>query len=632
MAEKEATLTEALDRNREALERINRMIDQGGSFTDIGKNKSVLGPLPNFNNQAKQVDSPFLSKEPIQVELTDKGRNDFSNTLSNTPTDPVGFLRAMRERTAEATQISNTTVNNTTPTSLKVDQASPTVHVKVPPPTVIGPQPAYIPTKIAQNSPLQASPVPQPSNLPFAIPMPTGLNQGPIPTALNQPTPATQLSKTQIVNPPAPTQINKTQLTPPGPQPTQLSKTQINPPIPTTQLSKTVIQPVLTPVSGPKLTPVPPPTQQQTNPAAPQQQQVGAFDWLKKALFGNRDPVQENQQKAQAEVHRAERDVHQARANILTLPKDMQDAQQKVRLHKKVLEMSKQSGTGVKEAQLDVLSSQEKLSGVKERATKAPGMLKTAEETLTKAQGQNRIAGSIGGKAGAIAGALGEAGKAGGSLGGVVSAAKDLGGGLQSAMSGKGVTELGGALVKTIGSGIGMLVGGPIGSAVGGLASGLVKANEKLNKWSNELHDSNLALAEFSGAMAGVKARSDLRQLQMNQKFGDQTAASADRLEESRNRNQEAWQPFAIFFQNLGNEILSAVEDIKATVGELLTWSKGKEKKEVENLGNWADSLMQDNWTANFGRPDRFPGASENAFELKPKGLPGGGQGAHFGH
>lgn len=81
-------------------------------------------------------------------------------------------------------------------------------------------------------------------------------------------------------------------------------------------------------------------------------------------------------------------------------------------------------------------------------------------------------------------------------------------------------------------------VGGGVAGAVGGVAALGAAAYEgmkKVQEWGDSLHKANMQFAEFSGAMAGVEARQEVRDMQLSRERGERRAASAEYLAEGKN-------------------------------------------------------------------------------------------------
>lgn len=146
----------------------------------------------------------------------------------------------------------------------------------------------------------------------------------------------------------------------------------------------------------------------------------------------------------------------------------------------------------------------------------------------------------------------------------------------------------------------------------------LAESVEKLRKWSDQLHESNMRFSEFSGGMAGVAARQEVRDIMLSKERGDQRAGSAEKLAQSRNRLERAVTPMEDLWASGKNIIASIKDDAVASIleglvpgvkglNELLDeWINGnKENAPAQDiLGEMADRSEQ---TSKEGRPGRFP-------------------------
>ncbi len=84
---------------------------------------------------------------------------------------------------------------------------------------------------------------------------------------------------------------------------------------------------------------------------------------------------------------------------------------------------------------------------------------------------------------------------------------------------------------------------GPFGAPIKGLAKlGEVTfgAIDKIKVWSEQLHQSNMRFAEFSGSMAQVQAEQQIRDIHYSMERGEARAAGARRLAESASARRQA--------------------------------------------------------------------------------------------
>lgn len=177
-------------------------------------------------------------------------------------------------------------------------------------------------------------------------------------------------------------------------------------------------------------------------------------------------------------------------------------------------------------------------------------------------------------------------------------------------------SELGmaGGMLSGIGEAAGAL-GGPVGaaaSAVGKFAGGLVTAVDRLRKWGDHLHQMNMQFADFSGAMAAVKGRQDVRDVELNRTRGDRRAVAAETLATGQHTFKEfaaewgdafkitvdtVWGPIAQKLGEMG-------KDLNKMVG--LTKFLADQAKLGNNLtaaGEWMTTVATEHWTEVYGRP-----------------------------
>ncbi len=105
------------------------------------------------------------------------------------------------------------------------------------------------------------------------------------------------------------------------------------------------------------------------------------------------------------------------------------------------------------------------------------------------------------------------------------------------------------------------VVGGPI-AGVAKLGEVAFKSVDKLQQWTESLHQANMQFAEFSGAMASVQAKQTVRDIGYSQRRGSARAESADYLAEGMSDLRDAVAPVG-----------DLVADVKNYVGGFLSKS-----------------------------------------------------------
>lgn len=122
-------------------------------------------------------------------------------------------------------------------------------------------------------------------------------------------------------------------------------------------------------------------------------------------------------------------------------------------------------------------------------------------------------------------------------------------------------------------SGKGAAIGGTFGAIAApaaALAMELAKLPGQIRDFTNGLHESNRALANFSPAMAQVFAASDWQDAMRKMAKGEAQADSAGSLADSRARMEDAFAPFDNAAANVQNEAMALISEILASILEEL--------------------------------------------------------------
>lgn len=212
-----------------------------------------------------------------------------------------------------------------------------------------------------------------------------------------------------------------------------------------------------------------------------------------------------------------------------------------------------------------------------------------------------------------------------------VAGAKDVGG----ALGGMGLTnnygsERGSEQLAAIGAASAHFLKAGAGKTMGGAASYVVgppvlfaKLAGRLQDFSDHLHSANMRFAEFSGAMAGVQAAQEIREIRMSQERGDQLAPSAGYLAENKsaldNSLGKIETSFGVF-KNLGGGLLDDIanffvepwgdvaENLTNGINEISKWlgMEAKSKDDGTEIEDWLEATTKKRWLEDYGRPQRF--------------------------
>ena len=189
-------------------------------------------------------------------------------------------------------------------------------------------------------------------------------------------------------------------------------------------------------------------------------------------------------------------------------------------------------------------------------------------------------------------------------------------------------SQAGGHMIKGVGEGttaglakgalgaVGALGGmipvvGPVIKGLTTIGSGLIEAAQKLNKWSDNIHESNMKFAEFSGAMSTVQSESQIREIKMNKIVGDATAESARELAEAKDRSRKAGLAWEVRGQKINNWLAKTWREMTETGNkwiEALTPGNPLEPEDKDNLDayDWMAQELRKNWSEVHGLPNRF--------------------------
>ncbi len=139
----------------------------------------------------------------------------------------------------------------------------------------------------------------------------------------------------------------------------------------------------------------------------------------------------------------------------------------------------------------------------------------------------------------------------------------------------------------------------------------VAKSVVKLRDWTDTLHDNNMKFAEFSASMAAVKAETDVRRINYEQRRGDIRAESARTLSEGRDALSRSFAPFEDAIAKLINAFAGDTLKRLATAIEWLAKKWGFEPDKDIGGGGQLFANIRDfgeaEWTKTYGRPGRLP-------------------------
>ena len=137
-----------------------------------------------------------------------------------------------------------------------------------------------------------------------------------------------------------------------------------------------------------------------------------------------------------------------------------------------------------------------------------------------------------------------------------------------------------------------------------GFFANLAEATDKLRDWTKGLHDANTKFAEFSGAMAGVQARQEMRDILLGAERGNRRAASAEYLATGMSDLERAFAPLEDSLADLKNAVTGRLVRGLARLVELMEpvaeWVAKIAGKIIEDSEKPDESL-----DAQFARIDR---------------------------
>ena len=152
-------------------------------------------------------------------------------------------------------------------------------------------------------------------------------------------------------------------------------------------------------------------------------------------------------------------------------------------------------------------------------------------------------------------------------------------------------------------------------SQAGKFVEHLGKAADRLQTFSNHLHDSNMQFAQYSGEMAVVQAEQQVREIRLAQERGGTRADSARYLAEGKSELAQTFAPLEDFGARLKNYVFGAADRVVSFVGSPLKFIGDKANGILDYLEgkDAADSDAKDfldagdkHWVKDWGKPSRF--------------------------
>ncbi len=179
--------------------------------------------------------------------------------------------------------------------------------------------------------------------------------------------------------------------------------------------------------------------------------------------------------------------------------------------------------------------------------------------------------------------------------------------------------ELGGHALRGVGSGAKAMLGehDPFAKVIDGVTKFgaiMFEATDKLRDWSKQLHDSNIKFAQYSGPMAAVDIRQQVRDINLSRERGSRRAETAETLAEGKHKLEKEFAPIEDAIANLQNIITAWIDN---QLADFLVVVKEAAKKYLnidldamknnDDMTKWMDEIANDDEKFDAqGRPKRF--------------------------
>ncbi len=165
----------------------------------------------------------------------------------------------------------------------------------------------------------------------------------------------------------------------------------------------------------------------------------------------------------------------------------------------------------------------------------------------------------------------------------------------------------------------GDLTGNPVLSTVGFATKVIGDSIEALRKWNQSLFDANMKFKEFSGAMAGVGARQEVRDILLSVERGERRGGTAEYHAAGKHELEKSLSKWEDLGANLQNLLGGAVSNLVASLTKVLdptvdalnqaieAWMRamGYTQEDVQNWINDAE-LNLGEWSKEARPRDRF--------------------------
>lgn len=166
-----------------------------------------------------------------------------------------------------------------------------------------------------------------------------------------------------------------------------------------------------------------------------------------------------------------------------------------------------------------------------------------------------------------------------------------------------------------------MIPGGQIFAGAMKFVEILVGSVDKVRKWVDNIHQSNMQFAEFSGSMAAVSAEQRAREIELKRGQGEMRSQSAQELADAKNDLDKTMAPIedavAILKNQIGTFLSQAtrggIELVKGLTGlKVVSDEIDKARQKMVDAGNkWGEfepliEKGRQRWSETYNKPRRF--------------------------
>lgn len=150
----------------------------------------------------------------------------------------------------------------------------------------------------------------------------------------------------------------------------------------------------------------------------------------------------------------------------------------------------------------------------------------------------------------------------------------------------------------------------PIAEKALKFGAALVEGVDRIQQWGNSLHEANIQFSQFSGSMAAVSARQEVRDIQLSRERGNRRAEDAEDLAKAKNRLDRAVAPIDDAWNKLQMQVatwmLTSVAPVVEKLGEWLGTQSGPGEGKLIEENEWMVNVFRDKGLESQGRPQRF--------------------------